>query len=111
MTKKQRRLKPFPLFVLTLMIIAITALSAARIRGNITYLEDELLKKKLEQIDLQAKISELEKEVEAAKTDSYVIEVARSRYGYLMPGEVRFQVTNIDSVLSTPEVEIVEVGK
>jgi len=78
---------------------------------TITYLEDELLKQTLEQLELEAQISALEKEVDAAKSDSYVIQIARSRYGYLMPGEVRFEVTNIDSVLENPEVEIVEVGK
>lgn len=108
---RPRRLKPFPLFVITLVILASTALAAARIEGNITYLEDELLKQTLEQLELEAQISALEKEVDAAKSDSYVIQIARSRYGYLMPGEVRFEVTNIDSVLENPEVEIVEVGK
>ena len=97
--------------MLTLVILAVTALCAGRIKGDIRYYEDELLRKKLEQIELEARISALEKEVDAGETDSYIIQVARSQYGYLMPGEVRFQVTNIDSVLETPEVEVVEVAK
>lgn len=111
MPKKHRRLKPFPLFVFTLMVIAITALSASHIRGNISYYEDELLKKKMEQIELEARISSLEREISMADDDSYIIDVARTRYGYLMPGEVCFKVTNISSVMDNPEVEIVEVGE
>ena len=98
--QKPRRLKIFPIFVLTLVIIAITALRSSYIRSDIAYLEDELLKKRLEQIAMEAQISTLEKEIDDAQQDRYVIEVARSRYGYLMPGEVRFKVTNIESVLS-----------
>ena len=94
-----------------MVIIAVTMLSAMYIKGNMTYYEDQILKARLEQIELEAQISALEAETDLADKDSYIINIARSRYGYLMPGEIRFQVTNIDSVLSEPEVEVVEVGE
>ena len=109
--QKPRRLKIFPIFVLTLVIIAITALRSSYIRSDIAYLEDELQKKRLEQISMEAEISSLEKEIDEAAQDRYVIEVARARYGYLMPGEVRFKVTNIDSVLSAYLNEHTEVAE
>ena len=33
---------------------------------------------------------------------------ARSLYGYLMPGEIRFVVANPDSLYDTPEATVVE---
>ena len=40
-------------------------------------------------------------------TDSYIMEKARSLYGYLMPGEIRFVVVNPDSLYDTPEAVVV----
>ena len=107
----RQKVKIFPLFVLSMVIIAITMLSAMYIKGDMAYYEDLIHKARLEQIELEARISALEAESALADQDSYVIDIARSKYGYLMPGEIRFQVTNIDSVLSEPEVEVVEVAE
>lgn len=42
----------------------------------------------------EQEILHLSNQVRLAKTDQYIISEARTKYGYLFPGEIRFVVTN-----------------
>jgi hypothetical protein len=42
----------------------------------------------------EQEILHLSNQVRLAKTDQYIITEARTKYGYLFPGEIRFVVTN-----------------
>lgn len=47
---------------------------------------------------LQAKNAELEATLKSAGTDAFVENQARNEYGYMMPDEIRFVITNPDAL-------------
>ena len=53
----------------------------------------------------------MRQELALKDTDSYIMEKARTLYGYLMPGEIRFEVSNPDSLYDTPEAIVVGEGE
>ena len=108
--KLPRRIRLFPLAVAALTIIAVTLVCLRNLDDDIVYLEDVARKTRLEQIALENEKSALQQELAVKDTDAYIMNTARSLYGYLMPGEIRFQVTNIDDLYATPEATIIEVG-
>ena len=64
------------------------------------------------QIVLQQQQSDKQQEVQMAESDEYIEQRAREK-GYLMPGEIRFVVTNLDELLENggeAETEIAEEG-
>jgi cell division protein FtsB len=56
----------------------------------------------------------LEAELSVADTDAYIENEARTRYGYLKPGELRFVITNPEALYSTegesPDLQVVQEG-
>lgn len=106
-----KRIRLFPLAVATFTIIAVTLVCMNNLKDDIVYLEDLAQKTRLEQIALEAEKSALQQEISIKDTDAYIMSTARELYGYLMPGEIRFQVTNIDDLYTEPEATIIEVGQ
>ena len=106
-----KRIRLFPLAVLTFTIIAVTLVCMNNLSDDIDYLEDLEKKTRLEQIALEAEKGALQQELSIKDTDAYIMTTARELYGYLMPGEIRFQVTNIDDLYSEPQATIIEVGQ
>ena len=58
------------------------------------------------QVALDARQSALQDELSRANSDAYVMQVAREDYGYLLPGEIRFHVSNIDDLYAVHEVSV-----
>ena len=106
-----KRIRLFPLVVAAFTIIAVTLVCLNNLNDDIVYLEDMTRKTRLEQIALEAEKSALQQELSIKDTDAYIMSTARSLYGYLMPGEIRFQVTNIDDLYTEPEATVIEVGE
>ena len=107
----EKRIGLFPVAVLTFVIVAATFVCIRQFNKDTTYLEDVKAKTRLEQIELENKKSTLQQELSVKDTDNYIMNTARSLYGYLMPGEIRFQVTNIDDLYAEPEATVVEEGQ
>ena len=99
-----RRIKLFPVIVLFACVIAVTAVINQHLNGRIADLKELSSKTRMEQIDLESEKSALEQEINRKDQDSYIIQIARHEYGYLMPGEIRFHVTNIDDLYAVHEV-------
>lgn len=107
----RRRMKLFPMLVAGFVMIACTIITLNRLDTDIAALEDVAREIKLRQLSLESEKSALRQELAIKDTDSYIMEKARSLYGYLMPGEIRFEVSNPESLYDTPEAVIVEEGK
>ena len=99
-----RTMRPFTLLVLLASMIAVTLLVTNHYDRQIEILDEDYRQIRLEQIAAESEKSALQQELNRSSSDSYIIQTARDRYGYLMPGEIRFQVTNTDSLNTEHEV-------
>lgn len=104
------RLKLFPVLVAAFVIAACGMIAMNRLDGDIAVLQDVAKETRIRQLQLDAQKSDMIQEINNMDSDSYIIEKARSLYGYLMPGEIRFVVTNPESLYDTPEALVVEEG-
>lgn len=104
----RRRVKLFPVLVAAFVIAACGMIAINQLSDDIAVLQDTAKETRLRQISVEAKQSELRAEIAIQDTDAYIIDMARSQYGYLMPGEIRFVVTNPDSLYDAPQASIVE---
>lgn len=103
----KRRIKLFPVLVMAFAIIACGLVTMNRLDGDIAVLEDTAQETQRRKLDAEAARSALQQEIAIKDTDSYIMEKARSLYGYLMPGEIRFVVVNPDSLYDAPEDAVV----
>lgn len=104
----RRRVKLFPVMVAAFVIAACSMITLNRLESDIVVLQDIARETRLRQLSVEAEKSELTQEIKNKDSDSYIMEKARSLYGYLMPGEIRFVVTNPESLYDTPEATVVE---
>ena len=100
----EKGMSPFTLILICVVMIAVTVTLVNAINVNIEYLETTRKQLRYEQISLDAEQSAYQNELNQANKDSYVIRIAREKYGYLMPGEIRFHISNIDELYTTHEV-------
>lgn len=102
------RIKLFNVLVAAFVIVACGLLILNRLDGDIAVLQDVARETRIRQLAAETENSALTQEIRSKDTDAYIIEKARSLYGYLMPGEIRFVVTNPESLYDTPEATVVE---
>ena len=107
----RRRMKLFPMLVAAFVMIACTIITLNRLDTDIAALEDVAQETKLRQLALESEQSAMRQELALKDTDSYIMEKARTLYGYLMPGEIRFEVSNPDSLYDTPVAIVVGEGE
>lgn len=102
------RLKLFPVLVAAFVIAACGLIVMNRLDEDIAVLQDVAKETRIRQLELEAKKSDMILEIKNMDSDSYIIEKARLLYGYLVPGEIRFVVTNPESLYDLPEAIVVE---
>lgn len=105
------RLKLLPVLVTAFVIAACGMITINRLDRDIAVLQDVAKETRLRQLAVEAEKSTLQQEIAIKDTDAYIIEKARSLYGYLMPGEIRFVVMNPDSLYDTPRATVVDEGE
>lgn len=107
----RRRVKLLYVLVAAFVIAVSGLLALKRLDQDIVHLEDVSTQMKLEQRAREAEQSKLQKELDIKDTDSYIRNTARSLYGYLMPGEILFRVSNPEALYGEgemPQLEITE---
>lgn len=76
--------------------------------GNLTNsigeLNDAYDQNKVRLADLQNEQAELKNTLEAVGSDSFIENQARTIYGYMMPDEIRFVITNPEALYGDEEV-------
>ena len=100
----KKNIRVFPVIVLVTCIIAVTMVINQHLNRSLVELRTLSGQVRMEQIDLESEKSSLEQEIYRKDQDSYIIQIARHEYGYLLPGEIRFQVTNIGDLYTVHEV-------
>lgn len=102
----KKRFRLFDLCIAVILIIAVSLLLNNHLNARQAALEAERQSLRLEQIALESVKSSLQSELNRKDTDSYIIQVAREEYFYLMPGEILFKVSNIDDLYAVHEVSV-----
>lgn len=104
----KKKFRVFDLAVAIALILAVTLVLTNHFNARYAALEAEHKALRMEQIQLDSIKSSLQAELHRSDTDAYIMQVAREDYGYLMPGEILFKVSNIDSLYAAHEVTLEE---
>ena len=99
----RKRIKLFYVMVAAFVIVACGLMAMNRLDQDISVLQDTARETRLRQLAVEAKKSDMQKELAIKDTDSYIREMARSQHGYLMPGEIRFEVENPEALYEDGE--------
>ncbi len=86
---RRRTTARFWLFLIVLTLI-VSGVSFAALSHRCMLAGQQLSEVKARRNDLVLQVQDLEKSLEYAKTDDYIIRAARDELGYIMPGEVRY---------------------
>ncbi len=115
MTMKQPRRVRYMTLLVVLAVIGAAFLATNR--GILTTIQETDKKINGARITLGSVQNEklkLDAELSVAGTDAYIENQARTRYGYLKPGELRFVITNPEALYSsgaeTPQLQVVQEG-
>ncbi len=93
------------LFVLAAAFVVMAGgiLTLQRLDRDIEELEDTAQETRLRELEAEKQKGDMLQEINNQDTDAYIRENARTQYGYLMPGEIRFEVTNPEALqMATP---------
>ena len=104
----QKRMKLLHVITIAFVIIAAGLMTMNRLNGDILVLEEKARETRLRQVDVESRMSDMQREVAVKDSTAYIKEKARSQ-GYMYPNEIRFVVVNKDvlyDVTDTAEVEI-----
>lgn len=81
-----------------LMVIAVFSLINSRLDSGISQLRGLVEEASYLTAMKQKEVYELALKLEMAGTDDFIANEARTQYGYLAPGEIRFIVTNKEAL-------------
>ena len=105
----RKRVRLLYVVVAAFVIAAGGMITINRLDQDIVTLQDTSRTVRLRQLEVEAQKSEMLQEISQQDKDSYIMEMARRYYGYLLPGEIRFVVINPESLYDQePEAEVVE---
>ena len=104
----RKRVRLLYVVVAAFVIAAGGMITINRLDQDIVTLQDTSRTVRLRQLEVEAQKSEMMQEIGQQDKDSYIMEMARRYYGYLLPGEIRFVVTNPESLYGEePEANVV----
>ncbi len=75
-----------------------------KLTGSINELDTAYGQGKVRLADLQNEQAELKTTLEAVGSDSFIENQARTMYGYMMPNEIRFVITNPEALYGDDEI-------
>ena len=104
-TKKRLRSRPISLiwlFTSVLAIVLIGYLVNQRLDNDLFLLQEEYGFLNKQKDGLTTKILELDSQIKLSENDDFIENEARTKYGFLRDGEIRFVITNPE-VLWGPE--------
>lgn len=106
------RVKVTSLLIILFAITAVGILVINRQKSDIALLENSAKETRARQVEVEGERSDLQYELSISDSDDYIAEKARTLYGYLLPGEIRFKVTNPEALYGEePTAQIVEEGQ
>lgn len=107
----RKRIRLLYVAVAAFVIAAGGMITINRLDQDIARLQDTSHTVRLRLLEEEEKKSEMLQEISQQDKDSYIMEMARRYYGYLLPGEIRFVVVNPESLYDQPpEAQVVDDG-
>ena len=105
-----RKRIPLLYVVVAAFVIAAGGLIAMnRLDRDIAQLQEVSRNTRIRQLEVEAQKSEMMQEIGQQDKDSYIMEMARRYYGYLLPGEIRFVVVNPEALYEQePQAQVVD---
>ena len=110
---KPRRIRYMTLFVVLAVIGATFAAANIPVPSQLQQMAKLESQYRIQLSELQNEKLKLEAELSVAGTDAYIENQARTRYGYLKPGELRFVITNPEALYTSgvdPQLQVVQEG-
>ena len=104
----RHRVRLFYVMVAAFVIAACGLMILNRLDGDIAVMQDTAREIRLRQLAVETEKSDMQQELAIKDTDSYIRDMARTRYGYLMPGEIRFKVVNPEVLYDAPEEAVAQ---
>lgn len=102
MRRRKRRVPLVAVAAAVFVVLATGSMLNRRAEQQVREAEAQLANARYEMDMLQKRRDELKNQLAQAATDDFIASEARTKYGYLADGEIRFIVTN-PSVLWGPE--------
>lgn len=95
--------------VAAFVIVAAGTMVSNRLDDEIRVRQDQKQQVRMRQIEVEEINSNMKQEIAQQDKDSYIMEMARRYYGYLLPGEIRFVVVNPESLYDQePQAQVVD---
>ena len=110
---KPRRIRYMTLFVVLAVIGATFAAANIPVPSQLQQMAKLESQYRIQLSEIQNEKLKLEAELSVAGTDAYIENQARTRYGYLKPGELRFVITNPEALYTSgvdPQLQVVQEG-
>lgn len=110
MSKKQPKRVSFGwLFITFAAVFALYLIASNNIASQKQLLIAQESSHRIALSRLETERAALEKEIALADTDAYIENLARTQYGFLKPGEIRFEITNPEALFQGGESAALEI--
>lgn len=93
-----KRIKISWLIIAILVVMVVFWIASGEIESQKQTLSEQESAAILTRSRLETERSALENEILASGTDAYIENLARTQYGFLKPGEIRFEITNPEAL-------------
>ena len=103
---KPRRVRYLTLLVVLAVVGIAFTTANNHIQSSIQSMTRQESQERIRLAGLQNEKLNLAAELNVADTDAYIENQARTRYGYLKPGELRFVITNPEALYSSGETAV-----
>lgn len=105
----RKRVRLLYVLVAAFVITAAGMMTVNRLDQDIQVRQGQAKQVRLRQIEVEEVNSNMKQEIAQQDKDSYIMEMARRYYDYLLPGEIRFVVVNPESLYEQePEAAVVD---
>lgn len=107
--KEPKRVRWLALFLICGVIIYTYNAGISQMDTKIAIMKQDEGQYRVQLTQLQKEQRALRDEIEQAGTDAYIENKARTEYGFLKPGEIRFEITNPEALYSDKETAQIAV--
>ena len=109
--KEPKRIRWLALFLICGVLVYSYAAGIRQMDAKIAALSQDEGQYRAQLTQLQKEQRALREELSQAGTDAYIENKARTEYGFLKPGEIRFEITNPEALFSDEETAKVAVSQ
>ena len=92
--RKPRRVSFLAFFLICVLLVFFYFKAVERMDQQLDTMKQEAAQYQQLLDKVKAEKKEVELEIAQAGTDAYIENIARTEYGFLKPGEIRFEITN-----------------